>query len=249
MLFDTWSDDDFSKNLVRILAILTLGLTIFLATNTTIEKAHLYYLGISALIVLVAVQFNGSFLKSNFFGNKQALYTSVAVGAVLGTILGFMQRGGQLNLVLPTQALYIGDLSFIFANIVAPIVEPMFWRGIVFPTAVAFVGMTAFKKNKILAVIVALLASAYLFGYYHVNTYYTQGGDLTNTFTLMSFAALFAVFFTLGNSLFKCIGLELGWHFCNNLFSQGYAIGEILPTIFVAGVIFVILVEFTDRLR
>jgi len=249
MILEEWDDDAFGKNLAKVLALLTIGLAIFLSVTTPIDKTLFFYLAASAIIVLIAAHTEKGIIEFQGFGNKQRLYVAVAVGLVIGSILGIAQRGGQLNLVLPTQALYLGDLSFLLANVIAPTLEPLFWRGFVFLTILALATSIIGKKSRALAVVVALLASAYLFGWYHVNVYYGQTGALEPTFMNISFAALFAIFFTLGNSVFKTLGLEMGWHFANNLFSQGYTLAQIWPTMILGIVVFVIIVEITNRVK
>lgn len=248
MFLDEWQDDKFSKNLTTIIALSVLALSIFLSATTAIDKSIFYYLGISALIILVAVQLEGNFLKIETFGNKTKLYAGLAAGGILGIILGMAQRGGQLNAVLPTQALYFGQsLNFLFANIIAPIVEPLFWRGIVFLTLVSILLSILGNKNKALAVVIALAISGYGFGFFHLSAFYQQAGSLAPTFEAITFAALFGIIFTITNSLAKTLGLEIGWHFVNNLFAQGYPTGDIFMSIAAFTIISVVVIEILDR--
>jgi len=248
-LFEKWKDDNLGRNLAVVLALIMLGLTIFLTVNIEMDKTVFYYVGITAVFVIVVAKLGKTgLLQGNFFGSKQRLYAGVFAGAILGGILGHIASSSGANIVLPTQALYIGDLTFILANIVAPVLEPLFWRGIVFPTAVVLAVGIIGQRFKWLGIFFALLLSAYLFGFYHVNVFSIQaGGSPEATFNSISFATLFAVFFTLGNSIMKTLGLEVGWHFVNNLFAQGMPLAQVILTVIFFGLIFVVLVEVVSR--
>ncbi len=245
---EQFDDDSFGKNLASVFVIIALLVSVFLFASSKIDQSIFFYLIISAVIILIAIQLGNGLLQGNFLGSKSKFYTSLIVGSVLGIILGYAQRGGQLNLVLPVQALVFGDLTFLFVNIIAPIIEPLFWRGVIYPS-VLFIFSGIFKNNKPVAILMALLVSGFGFGFYHVNTYFTQTGAFQPTFEAISFAALFGVLFTIGNSLAGSLGLEVGWHFANNLFSAGYPTDQIIPTIIFFGIVIVAISELVDRLK
>jgi len=251
-LFDGWNDDKFSRNYVNVLCILIIALTIFISVSTTQDKTLFFYLGISAVFLLIInsidAQRTSRLINPNFWNSKNRLYTTTAIGLVIGTVLGLGSRGGNLNLILPTQAIYLGDLNFLLANIIAPLLEPMFWRGFIFPFFLAlFAGM--FKKNRIVAIILALVISSFAFGIYHVNVYSNAAPGLSSTFDTLKIAVLFGLLFTLSTSIVESLGIELGWHFASNLFASGYTTGQIFPTMIVAAIVFIVSVEFVDRLK
>lgn len=252
-LFDGWKDDKFSRNFVNVLCILVIAISIFISVSTTIDKTLFFYLALSAGFIIVInsvdVARTSKLIDPNFWNNKNRLYITTAMGLVIGTVLGLGSRGGSLNLVLPVQAIYLGDLNFLLANVIAPILEPMFWRGFIFPFFVAvFVGLLS-KKNKLIAIILALVVSSFAFGVYHVNVYSSAAPGLSSTFDTLKIAVLFGLLFTITTSLVESLGIELGWHFASNLFASGYTTGQIFPTMIVAGIVFVIGVELVDRLK
>lgn len=251
-LFDGWKDDKFSRNFVNVLCILVIALSIFISVSTTIDKTLFFYLALSAGFIIVINSVDtartSKLIDPNFWNSKNRLYITTAMGLVIGTVLGLGSRGGTLNLVLPTQAIYLGDLNFLLANVIAPILEPMFWRGFIFPFFLAlFVGM--FKKNKFIAIILALVISSFAFGLYHVNVYSSASPGLSNTYDTLKIAVLFGLLFTIATSAVESLGIELGWHFASNLFASGYTTAQIFPTMIVAGIIFIIGVELVDRLK
>lgn len=249
--FDEWKDDSFSLTLVKLLMAVLLMLTVFLSVNSVAVDTNLYiYLVISAIIVLAIAltEQKTGIIRANFFGNKKTTYNYLFAGMVLGGLLGMLTRGGGFNLVLPTQAIFLGDLRFILANVVAPVLEPIFWRSIVFPTvlalSIAFIG----KKNKAIAIIFALLIAGFSFGIYHVSAYFQTTGTFEDTYTLVGLAAMFGIIFILTNSLAQTVALEIGWHFMNNMFSEGYALDQIIPTAILFLGAGIILIEIADRI-
>lgn len=253
-VFSEYSDNRFSLNLTKIvIGVLTL-LGIFLIITFNIDAPVLIaYLAISAIAVFLAAQTEkevpNELLQANFFGDKQKTYVFVFLGFVIGTVLGLATTGGSLSLVLPTQALYLGNLQFFMVNIVAPLIEPLFWRALLFPTSLA-ISIAIFGKNRsYIALPVALLFCGLTFGIFHVNTFYVQtGGSFVDTYTSIGIAAVFAIIFIISNQLAGTVALEIGWHFANNLFSQGYKFGEILPTMIIWFIGFALVIEFADRI-
>jgi len=247
-----WRDDKFSLTFTKVLTGILILVTIFLVVNSELNATLVVYLLGSAITIFFVAQTEketgGEFLQANFFGDKSKTYMFLVVGLVLGSIIGLASTGGGLSLILPVQAILQGNMNFFFMNVVAPLVEPLFWRGIIFPIAlVVFVKLLG--KNKFpLALACALLFAAFLFGFYHVNAYFSQAGGFTKTYDIMVIAVIFAILFIITNQLAGTIAMEIGWHFANNLFATGYSFGEILPTIIVFFVGMAIVIEFADRL-
>jgi hypothetical protein len=163
--------------------------------------------------------------------------------------LGIQSTG--LSLVMPsrpeTLAISYDSMRFIFANLVAPIIEPLFWRGVVFFTVLAIAFKFFGKKNTAPAIIVALLVSGGAFGFFHVSTAFSQTGAFIPTYNYIITAAIFGIIFILTNQLMKTVALEIGWHFANNLFSEGFTLNEIIPTVVIFFIAFALLIEFASR--
>jgi hypothetical protein len=251
--WDEWRDDKFSLTFTKLLiGILTLG-TIFLIVNAQINNPALVgYLVISGLIIFIAAQTEkekrNELLQAMFFKNKHTAYAALIGGLVIGSIIGLSSRGGSFSFILPVQSLFIGDLNFVFVNIVAPVLEPLFWRGFVFPTALAiFVGIVG-KQRFPVALALALVVSGLSFGIYHINVYFGQTGTFADTYGLLTIASTFAIIFILANQVAQAISLEIGWHFANNMFSMGYPVDQIWPTMILFFVGMAILIEVSSRI-
>ncbi len=251
--WDEWKDDSFSLTAVKLLVgILTLGV-IFLIVNAQVNNPTLVsYLVISGLVVFIAVQTEkekpGQLLQFLGFQDKAHAYTGIIIGLVLGSILGLTSRSGTASLILPVQSLFLGDLNFIFVNIVAPILEPLFWRAFIFPTSLAiFVGIFG-KQRFNMALTAALLLSAFSFGLYHINVYFGQEQDFSKTYEVLTIAVVFALIFIIFNQALQTVSLEIGWHFANNIFSMGYPVEQIWPTmlLFLGGM--VVVFEISSRI-
>lgn len=260
MFFDEWKDDAFSKNLVRLICLGVILSSIFITVTTEILTTELFmYLTLSAMIILVVTQVELEkkleLLNANYFRDRPATYMFLIAGILLGLFISLPKTSGGLALVLPTQGIALGDLQFYLANVVAPTIEPLFWRGIVTPTFIAIgLALVGFKRDKkntlkyVVGVFFGVMAAAALFGFFHTSVFIGQVGTLDRAFDLVWTGALFGLIFALGNQLARCIAFECGWHFVNNLFSEGLAVTQIIPTIIVGFVLFAILIEFANAI-
>lgn len=255
--FTAWEDTAFSRRLTAIISGGLFVIFVFMALfQNSLDNSLFFYLaGTSVIIFMVSLL--GKNLPFAFFSNKKQVYLAAAIGLVISIVLGFIFRGGRDFAALSPQpqaiALSLGDLTFFFVNIVAPSLEPLFFFCILFfliLLVLRAMSKAIFKKDHtLLTGFGALLVSRYIFGFYHVATYYQQAGDFLGAQDAILFAAFFGVLYSAGSLLFKSVSFEFGWHFGNNLFTMPYSTAEIFGTIIVAGIAFIAMVEFADRVK
>lgn len=247
-MFEEYKDNARSIYLTSLLVFLILAFSIFLNLSGEISGNIYNYLIISSVLILIIsfLEFNNTnFIEANFFGlSKQKIYASLFAGISIGFLISALSAN---SLVLPVQSiLEKSDINYFLVNIVAPIIEPLFWRGIVAVSLITF--FTKTTKNKILGFGIGLILSSYLFGFYHINTYLSQSGfSVDESISMIFFASFFAILWFVGNNIFQCVAFEIGWHFINNLIAVGFTTEQIIynSILFVIG--FVILVELTYR--
>jgi hypothetical protein len=206
------------------------------------------YMVACALGILLAVQTDmdgkRDAINGNYFGDskgKAIVYMFLGLGIAL-----FMFSGqSSLSFYLPTQGIYLGDLNVLFANIIAPILESLFWRGTIFPTLTAWFIEALGTKRSTEAGIMALIVSSLLFGFFHIAAFTT--GEISSTYDLIMLAAIFAFIFTIVTYLAKTIAIEWGWHFGNNMFTEGFPMETVLASMAVYSIGTIILMEISDR--
>lgn len=249
-MFEEYQDNRHSINLTIVLCLILLAISIFLNVSATINKEIFNYLLISLFVVLIIaiLEFSTdtSFLKANFFGiSKENIIFSLFLGLIIGFGLGAIMPNAA---VLPLQSIIQeSDVNFFLVNIFAPIVEPLFWRGIVATTLISFF-IFVFPKNKMLGISVGILIASYIFGFYHVQAYLSQSGYSQDiTLAMITFAMIFAVIWFLGINLLKCVAFEIGWHFTNNLYASGFTTGQVFFNSIIFLIVFSSLVYLINK--
>lgn len=253
-IFGEWSDNKFSLTMTQLLMIGLFLITIFLSLTTNLigNQTLFIYLALISIIILIIATIEkekvGEIIQANFFNNRFLTYGAILMGMAIGYVLS--SRTG-FALILPTQSILVGDLQFFLANILAPLVEPLFWRGIIFPTTMAIMAAIFIGKSKgflrtAIAILFALVISSAMFGYFHINVFFGQTASFEQTYDLISIATLMGLLFTLGNQIVRTVAFEIGWHFTNNLYSEAIPPDQILPTMIVAFIAFAIIIEISN---
>lgn len=232
-----WKDTQQARSLGIYFGIGFFFLSIFFALTFQVSGNLIYYLGgIGALISIITAFENPKqtitkFWAANMFGNR----TKAVLGLFLGAGMGLVFASGASSvksILLPFQAIYIGDLNFALAVIVAPVLEPIFWRGIIVPTLNNALQRTFGEKFIIRVIGVALSAAIFLF--FHFGAYSTNYGNFVDTLTnLFWIGILFAIIFTLGCNWLQTITFEIGWHLVNNIYAYGLVGIEAIATVLV----------------
>ena len=226
-----FEDTEGSRRLAVLIGILTLLSAIFINVVFKVKDPLLVYLGISGLAIAVIFAFEGlakgnKLIIANAFQNR----SRGIIGLFAGIGLGLLFALGSASAIVPTQtttapeniafALALGALSFFLTVIIAPLVEPLFWRGILVPTAGSWIEKLI--GEGVLARLIGVLIISVLFAFYHVAAYsLTLGSNVQSVYEVEKLAFIFAIFFSLGCYIAETIALEIGWHFVNNVFAFG----------------------------
>lgn len=263
MVFEIFDDDAFGKRADLILLIILFSLSLFLLLSTSSNSNAFTYVLVLSATMLILSQTNFHVFAG--FGSKGSAYKALAIGLGLGLILGFSSRNTTgLNIILPVQALFdLGNLSFFFINIVAPILEAFAFRSFLYPFLVKF--FLRFIKNDLYAKIAALALAASIFGFYHLAAYFSQTNSIPNTAMLIQLATFYGALFIMGTFTLESIAFEIGLHFTNNVFAIGcsssattaaqristcsFSTDQILPLVVIFTIAMIILFEISDRLK
>lgn len=210
-----YSDDSFSKALA-VLLTLFLGAYFFGIYNNDMKinppsgsdigrAANL--LGLLSIVsfIVVALDFTESvpYIESLLFGDKRRLIYSAIAGAA-GI---FMLSGGKMS-VLPLNVSQ--SAQFFFVVIASPVVEGIFFRGVLDPT----LRKTLAALRLPMPAILGMLLANVLFSYYHVAVY---GLSVEMQFTALAFGIAMSI----GVALTRSLGFEMGAHFLNNFIAFG----------------------------
>lgn len=252
--FERFKQNNFSRLLTIAIPSLLIILILLLSIggNLVITDKLIGYIVISTGIVLVIGVLN----KQSGVGDKKSIYGGLIIGNLLGLFLS-IGRGFSLLPAIQTQALEIGDLNFILVNIIAPLIEPIIFGGILFYYIYEFFKNLFGEKNffgRIMAFVLALVGRSAIFAFLHVFVYsnIVFTGNIPDyvgrLFESLKAPFNYGILFSLGSIIIGSVSFEWAWHFVNNLVASGYSTDQVIATTFVFNILFVLLIEIVDRL-
>lgn len=206
--FKTWADDEKTTFGIIIIAFLlgTIILVVFTNFPEVSQVAVIY------MILLIVAGFAGLFdivfrsrgFKDLFAGSGKHFYIALAVGLLIGLTTFFASF-----FVVPipfaiTQNLFI----LLFAVIVAPLTEELFFRGTLQHVITGFL-KNFLGQSFLVSGIIATFVQSLIFALYHFTIF---GGSPEKVFA----SFIFAIVVTIGNAMFRSLGFGMGLHFTNN---------------------------------
>ncbi|MFA5412848.1 MAG: CPBP family intramembrane glutamic endopeptidase [Candidatus Micrarchaeia archaeon] len=205
-MLEEWED---SPETNKVLVFLILGaVVILLWASVTFEQPGLEEQArwadkfIVMLLVVAAFGLIDQLKENNLLGISFA-----GLGESIGGFTAALLIGGFVGFVMINVDINVTGFSIIsgvlastlFSIFAAPIVEELFFRGLLFHT------LSAQTKNEW----AAMIATSVIFGLFHI---LAHGGDLASIAT----SALFSMVCILGNGKFKTLGFGIGAHLMNN---------------------------------
>jgi len=249
-------DNKQSVQIVSIIAfLLALSSMFILVQNPESQNTGIltYVFMISVITLAVAlIEFYVGGIQipdAVFFGtSKEMIY----VGAIAGTIIAFFLGSASTALILPITASLTAfqNIGTFMAIDVAPVVESLFFRGILFPTFASLILLfiEPTKRNKAIALALGMLTAGYIFGVFHFNVWLNQTGfQYVLTHDYITVGVILACIWSFG-LLVVGISFELFAHKVNNIMSL-LSTGAITPEyaivdFMITAVVFFAIVEF-----
>jgi len=248
-------DNEQSIQIVSIISFILAGISLFLLVQNPEQNVGIitYIFIISSLILLTSlVEFYVGKIQipdAVFFGtSKETIY----IGAIAGTLVAFFLGSASASLILPITASLTAfqNIGTFMAIDVAPVVESLFFRGILFPTIASLVLLfiEPTKRNKAIALAIGMLTAGYIFGVFHFNVWLNQTGfQYVLTHDYITVGVILACIWSVG-LLVVGMSFELFAHKVNNIMSllathtitPEYAVMDFIIT----AVLFFAIVEF-----
>jgi membrane protease YdiL (CAAX protease family) len=242
-------DDSFSKSLALLIGIGLLVVALFLNANAELPDKDVWYflvmagvITIFAFIDEISVMFNAM-----FFGNRDKTIIGFIAGIVLGLVLSSNAIKGAFGIILPVASIKFGDLNFFYVNVLAPPIEELFFRAILFPLiSIIIINLLNLRtRNQMIAgFIIGAFITSGIFSIYHINAYSIQAIQTKfagiTTSDLITSAFILSLLWIGGNLFFGTIAFSLGWHLVNNFSAMGVATDSIILTfLFYCGLLLV----------
>lgn len=206
--FALWRDDQKTTFGLIILAFFlgTVILVVFANFPEVSQVAIIY------MILLIVGGFGGLFdivfrsigFKDLFAGAGKHFYIALFVGLIIGLIIFLLQL---FSVSIPFAI--SGNLFIIlFAIVVAPLTEEIFFRGLLQHITAGFF-RSFLGQSVLISGIFATFIQASIFALYHFSVF---GGSPEKIFS----SFIFAIIVTIGNAMFRSLGFGMGLHFTNN---------------------------------
>ncbi len=239
-----FKDDEWSIYLVTMLCLGIFIVAEWVFINVPGEVKALWFATASIFVLLLAVvEFYLKrpipYLRVAFFGKSRDAVVATVLALFAGVLVagrtihfGAQDVSFALNFSFIPQSI----MEIIYAVILSPIIEELVFRGVLVFTAFYSIIFLAKQfrmnigENNIVAALVAILLPNTLFGFYH---YLVSGGDpafITTAFSL-------GVIWTIGYLITRSLAFPVVAHIVNNAIVSQIAIGDILITFGIVGVV------------
>ena len=198
------------------LGLFFLGVVLLFIANNFPDQAFIVSTYLFMLVVwgfISVIETTGSkrtlhLLRVYGTGTFRNFGVSIIAGMVIGAVIVF---GVPFATVQPIfSSIDLGNFSFLYAVVFAPLVEAVFFRGLLFGAISEL--LNQYVKIPNLNGVIALFVQAGVFAFFH---FAVAGFDVTALVPHFIFGLLAG----LGVILFKSIGFEYGLHFVNNYFA------------------------------
>jgi len=195
------------------LMLFFLGVVLLFITTNFPDQAFIVLTYLFMLVVwgfISVIETTGSkktlkLLRVYGIGKLRNFGISLVSGLIIGAILVFGLPFATAQPIFST--VQLGDFSFIYIVVFAPLVEAVFFRGLLFGAVSEL--LNQFNKMPNLNGFIALVLQAIVFAFFH---FAVAGFDVTALLPHFFFGILAGI----GVILFRSIGFEYGLHFANN---------------------------------
>jgi membrane protease YdiL (CAAX protease family) len=167
-----WKENAAPMTLLLLSLFLIIGWVVVTVPNTQLGMLNAFQISIvyAVFLIVTLIVFMIKYANPDAafgvidLGPPEKTWLNVGLGVSIGVFIAIMLLSGQVAKLSGYAFTITGALPFLFAGVVAPIIEELFFRGVLLPTLSTY-----------FSVPVGIVLSSAIFAYYHVNAWGATG--------------------------------------------------------------------------